>query len=654
MAFESFIQIYRGVPLDPNYEHTLAFDSREEQKTYFTLPGYTDEPAIRASMITRFTEFSYIRKEVAVKVPADYDRLFDSGVNYAVVQNGPDSVGNPSAPRFYFVRDMEYVSGSCTKLILELDVLQTYQFDWEIPECFIEREHVETEVLSKNILNEGLELGEIVAHSVNQTIELDELCLIIQSSVNLAPGSSFGTHHYGSWVDNVYSGFSLWALPANDTGIYILNRTLSELDNLGKNGIVSLWMYPKALVDDGVNNAIDADDITDPVSIKGTMVELIKGYAPWDIGGYYPRNLKLLTYPYSYAYVYNNTGEGAIFHYELFEDRQPWFKLAGNLANDGVVRLVPQNYRGFANDNESGLSLPGFPTCAWSQDMYKIWMAQNANSQAFAIESANVQTAMGMGFGIVDSIASFATGNISGGIGGIEKTANAAYSGYQKVGSLMAAREDKKAQPPQAKGTQSANCNVVMGMQNFSIANMGVTVEQAKRLDTFFDMYGYLVNTVKKPNYKARPYWNYIKTVGCSVLGDFSAEDRRKIAAIFDKGLTWWRRADFMYKYNEYADDNAVWVTPSEPDEPVNPEPEEPEEPDTPETSYTTMYCNVVEGEYVNVRSGAGTTFDVVGKLHRNDEVLVESIADGWAKIVSPFDGYVMSSFLQEDIPGYG
>lgn len=648
MAFESFIQIYRGVPLDPNYEHTLAFDSRAEQYTYFTLPGYSDEPAIRASMITRFTEFSYIRKEVAVKVPVDYDRLFDSGVNYAVVQNGPDSVGNPSAPRFYFVRDMEYVSGSCTKLILELDVLQTYQFDWEIPECFIEREHVESEVLNKNLLYEGLELGEIVAHSVNQTIELDDLAIIVQSSVKLEWGDTFGDKLRGDFVDNIYNGLGLYAFPATDAGTFALKKAIEDLETDGKSdAILSMWMYPKHLIDDGASNALDAVPFEGAVKVNGSMVELISGYAPWDIGGYYPRNLKLLTFPYSYAYVYNNTGEGAIYHYELFEDRKPWYKLTGNLANDGVVRLVPQNYRGFANDNESGLSLPGFPTCAWSQDMYKIWMAQNAHSQSFTIDTAVIQSAAGLGTGIARMIG----GDVAG---GLSQGANSLFSGYQTVGSLMAAQEDKKAQPPQAKGTQSANCNVVMGMQNFTIANMGVTVEQAKRLDTFFDMYGYLVNTVKKPNYKARPYWNYIKTVGCVVLGDFSAGDRRKIAAIFDKGLTWWRRADFMFKYTEYADDNAVWVTPDEPDEPVTPEPEEPEEPDIPDTSYTTMYCNVVEGEYVNVRSGAGTTFDVVGKLHRNDEVLVESIADGWAKIVSPFDGYVMSSFLQEDIPGYG
>lgn len=641
MAFESFIQIYRGVPLDPNYEHTLAFDSRAEQYTYFTLPGYSDEPAIRASMITRFTEFSYIRKEVAVKIPADYDRLYDSGVNYAVVQNGPDSAGTPSAPRFYFVRDMEYISGSCTKLILELDVLQTYQFDWEIPECFVEREHVEQEVLSKHVLDEGLELGEIVAHSVNQTIELDDLAIVMQSTVKLVMGDQFAARYTGGFIDNTYSGLALYAVPGDSDGVTALKAVLDKLDELGKsNALLSMWMYPKQLIDDSANNYLDQRPLAGAVEINGTMVEYIDGHAPWDIGGYYPRNLKLLTFPFSYAYVYNNNGDGAVYHYEMFEDRKPMYKLCGNLANDGIVRLIPQNYRGFASDNESGISLPGFPTCAWSQDMYKIWMAQNANTQSFTIDSANIQTAVGA----VSGAAQIFSGDIGG---GIEQMANSAYSGYEKVHSLYAARADKKVQPPQAKGAQSASCNVSQFMQNFTIANMGVTVEQAKRLDTYFDMYGYLVNTVKQPNYKARPYWNYIKTVGCVVLGDFSAHDRRKIAAIFDKGVTWWRRADFMFKYTEYADDNAVWVTPPE-------EPEEPDEPDTPPTSYTTMYCNVVDGEYVNVRAGAATTYDVIGKLHRNDEVLVESITDGWAKIVSPFDGYVMASYLDNDPPGNG
>lgn len=79
-------------------------------------------------------------------------------------------------------------------------------------------------------------------------------------------------------------------------------------------------------------------------------------------------------------------------------------------------------------------------------------------------------------------------------------------------------------------------------------------------------------------------------------------------------------------------------------------------DPPTPEdgTVNTTMYCNVVSGEYVNIRSGPGTTYEVLGILHRGDAVYVTTINNGWAKITSPVDGYVMASFLQTTNPNGG
>lgn len=71
-------------------------------------------------------------------------------------------------------------------------------------------------------------------------------------------------------------------------------------------------------------------------------------------------------------------------------------------------------------------------------------------------------------------------------------------------------------------------------------------------------------------------------------------------------------------------------------------------------SSVGVMYCNIVEGEYVNIREGAGTGYSVVGTLHRGDTVYVESITDGWAKITSPVEGYVMSIYLQSTHPDTG
>lgn len=66
------------------------------------------------------------------------------------------------------------------------------------------------------------------------------------------------------------------------------------------------------------------------------------------------------------------------------------------------------------------------------------------------------------------------------------------------------------------------------------------------------------------------------------------------------------------------------------------------------------MYCNVTDGEYVNIRSGAGTGYTSIGKLHRGDMVYVVSADSTWAKITAPINGYVMLKFLQDTAPSGG
>ena len=123
-------------------------------------------------------------------------------------------------------------------------------------------------------------------------------------------------------------------------------------------------------------------------------------------------------------------------------------------------------------------------------------------------------------------------------------------NGYMQARSILAAREDKQVQPPQAKGGQSGSCNVTMGLQNFRVCTKSIRKDQARRLDQFFDMYGYQTNEVKTPELMSRSMWNYVKTVGCVILGGIDADDRRRIGAIFDKGITLWHAPDTMYRYD--------------------------------------------------------------------------------------------------------
>ena len=69
-------------------------------------------------------------------------------------------------------------------------------------------------------------------------------------------------------------------------------------------------------------------------------------------------------------------------------------------------------------------------------------------------------------------------------------------------------------------------------------------------IDDYFNMYGYAVKRVKHPNFSSRPHWNYVKTVGCYLIGDVPADDAKKLCSIYDHGITFWKNGDEIGNYS--------------------------------------------------------------------------------------------------------
>lgn len=120
----STLYLCKNVDLDPNYNYTIDFDNITAQANYFDSKIAT-EFAINEG-------YSYVRDTQALKVQAKVDDLL--GINYLFYNNGNK--------RYYaFITKKEYVSESCTKIDFKLDVLQSFMFNYEIDESFVEREH---------------------------------------------------------------------------------------------------------------------------------------------------------------------------------------------------------------------------------------------------------------------------------------------------------------------------------------------------------------------------------------------------------------------------------------------------------------------------------------------------------------------------------
>ena len=121
-----FTDIYLlNVPeLDVHHNHTFTFASYNQQINYFL--GKT---------IKSIENVNYHRKNNNLRVNYHIDEL--QFVNYVMINNEEPL----NKWYFYFVIDRTYVNEKCTELILKLDVIQTYLFEYKFKSSLVERQH---------------------------------------------------------------------------------------------------------------------------------------------------------------------------------------------------------------------------------------------------------------------------------------------------------------------------------------------------------------------------------------------------------------------------------------------------------------------------------------------------------------------------------
>lgn len=511
--------------LNNRYEHTIFFSDRAAQENYFA-----------SKVVKTLGAYTYIRRTWDLKVEGTPEEA--RAWNYLLFRNTPDG-----KVYYYFINSVEYVNDATVKLVLEMDVMQTYMFDYSPMQCFIERQHVSRDTAGAYTLDEGLEVGEFI---VNETVDfsaLNEYCILVLSTITLNGTSQDTTvDSLSGMYGGVFSGLSAWAIKASDWAAW--GQQLENISEWGKiDGIVSMSMYPKALVQLGGESSWDDDDLAKVVKhfTTPTMVSMGLSGLPATVNGYTPRNKKVLCYPFNFIYATNNAGTSAVYRFERFSGDAVRFNAVGAIGPNAGVQVYPLNYNGVPENYHEGIALGNFPTCAWDSDTYKVWLAQNENQQGVAMASAGLTIAGGA----VTGIAGLLTGNLGGAAAG----AGAAIAGATQIANTLAQRADMSIVPPQARGSFSSSVNATNGKHTITFQRKSVTKEHAQIIDEYFDMYGYKLNIVDVPNRHARELYTYVKTIGCIIAANLCTEDAAKIESIYDKGITFWTNGDLIGNY---------------------------------------------------------------------------------------------------------
>lgn len=532
------IHLLGGINIDSNYNDTLYFDSEAEQQAFF-----------KSKLIRTLSNQYYTRVSGGV-IKAAISEQVALSINYLMFQNANTVAdGGYSTKWFYaFVKRVEYVSNGRYNIYYDIDVMQTYFFNYRLPQCFVEREHTDDDTPYLNHIEEDLDTGEpIVAQEFdpelskyvskiwNFNYDLDAVLIVYHPNTENNKVVYDGINLHG-----IYSAFNYMAVPP---------ATLTEkLNELTANNctIIDCIMMPSEFI----------------IQEQGDehIIQIVNN----SVGTYYPKNKKLLSYPYRYYLIINNEGKSVTIKPELIDGAGEGvvgeLKLVeiSTIVPSPLMMLYPKNYDGVNENYEHGLYFTQFPQVGVSQDTYRTWWAQNKNSYTMGIVADVIGTvnsvAQGVG-SVAEGTAKVLAGDLSGAgdiAAGGSSIKSSSVSGGLSIAKSMAKKRDMKNAPDSLiNASEGATLLPRIGRFGFTVFEMTLHRDYLESIDNYFSLFGYSVKRVKVPNRNVRTCFTFTKTNGCKILpiqrneGDPAfvtpdATDCKLIESIYDNGVRFW------------------------------------------------------------------------------------------------------------------
>ena len=515
------IKILNNVPLDNTYDHTIYFADRNAQTNYFTSKAKYH--------IDRSTYQRVNKGSLKVGLPAD--NLYDC--NYLMFLNA----GFGSKWFYAFITSVEYINDDTTLITYQIDDMQTWFFDFELEQCFVEREHSVTDRIGENTVPETIGYGDYVNLSVrrlsgkNETTFERAVAILVTGVPSELSDLGFSSPDFFGNVPQPCYVLSLTY--DNDNLPQIISRLarVYSADTEG-NQIIAIFVYPYQYT--GFSTGGRQTDVKLPsVSVNNRA------------DGRPPINNKLKTFPYC-SYVISTPSNAVELKYELnATDRN--FRIIGNFNTSGKVIGFPINYAGADKDLSHSVSLSCGVQLAWVNEGFQQYMAKHSSEINATID--NAYRTWGTGFYIQGGnvAGNPSSSNILHSIGNILSQTNSLVS---TINNSVATMNYAKAMPDNLGGSIDGIDNLTASnIADFYFYAKSIRPEYVSIVDDFFTRFGYKTNRNKIPNISSRPHWNYVKTLGCTLKGSLPADSMRHICSLFDNGITFWKNGNEIGNY---------------------------------------------------------------------------------------------------------
>jgi hypothetical protein len=590
------IRFLSGVPFSNDYKHTRWFDTQSAQESYFL--GKTVVHSMPSNT------FQKIEGKNFIACNNNIDSLW--GTNYIMFQNT-----SYNTKWFYaFVTKLEYKNPGTTYVHFEIDVLQTWMFSMTFKPSYVVREHCQlwntdgSPVI--NTVDEGLNYGSNyeTVNVINWKPYNNVLFLVIVTKAlmhdrdtNIKTGDIYPTVNSAPQPLCYYvhpfklDGSIPVAWDENSEEIILSNPTdvlkaLYELDG-AINNIVSLYITDYI----GVNLAVDGSGtITFPSSqfvnvnimyeAPGTTTDsylntiFVKGINQYEAKAVSYTNKyadyrtvkesKLLMFPYTTLLLDDLKGNRQTLKNEYIKGDDLIINVRGSLGTSNKTSYSIDNYQVKDNIEPADLFLSNLENAVLNNnpndlpiltDMLGAFLQGNRNSIQNQLNSTIFSGYMNTMSGVISGASSAVTGNaqgvVSSGMGIVGGMANT----YFQTQGMIAKQQDINNTPPSlSKMGSNTYFDYGHNLSGLYLIKRQITPEYQKKLEDFFNIFGYKKNEVKLPNFHTRQNWNYIQTAGCVITGNFNNEDLQELKNVFDSGITLWHTDDI----GNYAVGNEV------------------------------------------------------------------------------------------------
>lgn len=586
--YETTIQLL-NVPWS-DYSNLRGFRSLQEQQTYM------DNHVVKTMNACK-----YQPKEDVISYSGYMDEIYEK-VNYLRWRN-PLPSGGVTNWRYAFITSMEARGMNTTWIHFHVDAVETFMFDWEVKQCYIDRQFTKQKtngVVTPQTEPESVYYGNEyqIAYEMKNYFgvnSLTDMCFVIASRYSLEADAgtvenpklvSVATQN----VDGIPQCLGYYVC---DGGLY--DSLFTVVEKLQDKpwvtaGFQNIWMIPNTIL-----QAAQIKSISSPLGFSIGKINGQLANIELNVPNFRDhfthnspetwKNTKMYCYPYSFIEMCTFTGETFIIKPELIPGND--LKVLASTHIGGEVRTAFQlpDYGGgsVGEGMNAGLQFASYPQLPIQVDSYYLGLAQTANARATAINNltwknrTNTITsgasglvsgalkgaAVGASGGTVIPGIGTAVGAVGGAIlGGLQSGINTGtslanlYQDYSMaIDSIQAQVEDAKLRQDTVAGQWGGSEFMFAHLYNgLTLRWKTITNEYLPRVSRYFDIVGYKINDLAVPNIDGNPYYNYIKLAVANITGPIPEEEMNEIKEAFKNGITFWWTDDL---YN-YAVDNTI------------------------------------------------------------------------------------------------